>query len=467
MSTLIKNGTIVTSSDEYRADILVEGEKIAAIGNGLENRAETATDATGRYIFPGGIDGHTHFNTFAQGARTAGFETTPGAIVGGTTCVVDFAPQPKGMSLVDAIAKHREESAEGKSVVDFGLHATVQDSQEGIFSELGALVKAGVPTMKVFMAYKGLPNYSSDDVIFRLLQKSKEESMLVLVHAEHADMIDILQKQMVAAGQTAPKYHAESRPPDTEREATFRATMLAKVARAPIFIVHVSCAEALDTVQEAKRQGIRVFAETCPHYLILNMEKLASPGAEGEKYICSPPLRESWHHDRLWTGLQNGWLQVVGSDHCGFSFKDKNEVGGGNFMKIPNGCPGVQFRLAILYTYGVLTGKLSLQRMVDVFATAPAKCHGLYPRKGSLVVGSDADLVIFDPKYKGRISVQSSLEGVDFTPFEGLDQKGRVEKVFLRGKLSVDEGKFIGETGQGKFIEREPSRLAYSDLYSR
>lgn len=467
MATLIKNGTIVTAAEQFKGDILIDGEKIIAIGSGLDGRAEEKIDAEGKYIFPGGIDGHTHFGIPFMGTSTAGFDTTPAAIVGGTTTIVDFAPQPQGMSLLDSIAKHREEKAEGISAVDFSLHAMVLDAQPGIFEEPPALVEAGIPTVKLFMAYKGTPFNSDDATIFQMLQKSKEVGMLTMLHAENGDVIDILQKQLVAEKKTDPQYHATSRPPVVEAEATVRATLLAKAADAPVFVVHISCAEAMMAVRDARQQGIAAFGETCPHYLTLDEDNLAKPNFEGAKYVCSPPLRESWHQDHLWQAIQQGWVQVVGSDHCGFNFKGQKEMGRGDFTKIPNGAPGVENRLAILYTYGVLTGKLSLQRMADVFATAPAKFYGLYPRKGSIAAGADADIVIFDPSYTGKISVETSLQGIDFNSYEGFEQKGRPEKVFLRGSLSVDGGKFVGKPGQGKFLEREPYGLAFAGRPSK
>lgn len=462
MATVIKNGTILTSADQFKGDILIEGEKIIAIGSGLEDRAKVIIDAEGKYIFPGGIDGHTHYALPFMGTSTAGFETTPGAIVGGTTTVVDFAPQPKGMSLLDGIAKHREENAEGKAAADFCFHAMVMDVQESIFQEPSALVKAGIPTIKLFMAYKGTPFYSDDATIFKMLQTTKEAGMLTMLHAENGDVIGVLQKQLVAANKTDPKYHPVSRPTIAEAEATIRATRLAHAADAPVFIVHISCAEAMMAVRDARQQGISAFGETCPHYLTLDVTNYDKPNFEGAKYVCSPPLREKREQDYLWRAIQQGSLQVVGSDHCGFNFKGQKEMGRGDFTKIPNGSPGVENRLAILYTYGVLQGKLSLQRMVDVFSTAPAKFYGLYPRKGSLTTGADADIVIFDPNYTGKISVKTSLQGLDFNSYEGMEQKGRPEKVFLRGTLSVDGGKFVGKLGQGKFVKREPYGLAYS-----
>jgi dihydropyrimidinase len=467
MATLIKNGKIVTASEQYKGDILIDGERIKAIGKDLDGRAEKVIDAAGKYILPGGIDGHTHFAIPFMGTETAGFDTTPAAVVGGTTTIVDFAPQPQGMSLMDSIIKHREQKADNIAAVDFAFHSMVMDAQKGIFDEPKALVKAGIPTIKLFMAYKGTPFNSDDATIFQMLQQTKKVGMLTMLHAENGDVIDILQKQLVAQKNTDPKYHATSRPTVAEEEATVRATLLAEAAGAPVFVVHVSCTEAMKAVRDANLRGIPAFGETCPHYLVLSVENLAKRNFEGAKYVCSPPLREAWHQDHLWQALQRGWLQIVGSDHCGFRFKGDKEMGRGDFTKIPNGAPGVENRMAILYTYGVLTGKLSLERMVDAFSTAPAKFYGLYPRKGSITVGADADLVIFDPAYSGKISVKTSLQGIDFNTYEGFQQKGRPEKVFLRGTLTVDKGKFIGKKGQGKYLKREPYGQAYAGLRSK
>jgi dihydropyrimidinase len=467
MATLIKNGIVVNAADQYKADILIDGGKIVAIGSKLEGRAEKIIDVQGKYLFPGGIDGHAHFSLPFMGTKGAGYDTTPAAAVGGTTMVIDFAPQPKGLGLLDSVIKHHQEEAEGKSAVDYSFHAIVMDVQERIFEELPALVKMGIPTIKLFMAYKGTPFYADDSTVFRMLQKTKEVGMLMLIHGENGDVIDVLQKQLVAENKIEPKYHATSRPTIAEAEATGRATMLAKMADAPIFVVHISCAEAMMAVRDANLQGVAAFGETCPHYLTLSVDNLAKPNFEGAKYVLSPPLRELWHHERLWQAIGKGWLQVVGSDHCGYNFKGQKEMGRDDFTKIPNGAPGMEHRLVILYTYGVLTRKLSLQRMVDVFATAPAKFYGVYPRKGSISVGSDADVVVFDPNYKDKISAATSLQGIDYSPYEGFEQIGRPEKVFLRGNLIVDDGRFIGKKNQGKFIERDPYGLAYGGRSSK
>ncbi|MBC8247799.1 MAG: dihydropyrimidinase [Deltaproteobacteria bacterium] len=468
MGTLIKNGTIVTAAEQYTSDVLIEGEKIVAIGAGLDERAETIIDAEGKYLFPGGIDAHSHFDLPFMGTNTAGFDTTPAAIVGGTTSVIDFTPQPAGMSLQDSIVKHREEAIEGKTAVDYSLHSMVMDTTvPGIFDEFGALVKSGIPTIKLFLAYKGTPFNVDDATLYKALEAAKDVGMLAMTHAENGDIVSLLQQKLIAEGKTAPKYHAESRPAIVEAEATARAASLAKAADAPIFIVHVSCEDAMLAIRNARQQGVDIFGESCPQYLVLDVDYLAKPGFEGAKYVCSPALRHKSNQDPLWRALNNGWLQTVGSDHCGFNMKGQKEMGMEQFTGIPNGTPGVENRLAILYTYGVLTGKLSLQRMVDVFATAPAKFFGMYPHKGSIVVGGDADIVIFDPTYVGKISVETSLHGVDYSAYEGFDEKGKADKVFLRGNLVADGGKYSGQLGQGQFIERQPYGLAYQSRMNR
>jgi len=462
MATLIKGGKVVTSTDTFKADILIKGEKIAAIGLGLDKMADEIVDARGKLLLPGGIDAHTHFSILFMGAKAPGFDTAKAAAVGGTTTIVDFVPQPAGKSLVQSLKLHRQNEADGKSAVDYGLHAMIQDStQKTILSDLPKLVELGVPTLKAFMAYKGTPFNCPDDVIFQLLQESKKHGMMVMLHAENGDMIDVLQKQLLAEKKTAPKWHAVSRPEVVEAEATQRGILLAKTAGAPVFIVHISCEEAMTAVREAYNAGQPVFGETCPHYLVLDVANLAKPGFEGAKYVCSPALRPKKHFKPLWESLEKGWLQTVGSDHAAFSFKKAKVMGKDDFAKIPNGCPGAQDRLHILYTYGVKTGKLSLNRLVDVFATAPAKFNGLYPRKGSLIVGADADIVIFDPKYKGVISVKTSLQEMDYNTFEGMKQIGRCDKVYIRGQLVAEKGKYLAGEGFGQFIPGKPYGAAY------
>ncbi len=465
MITLIKGGTIVTSTDKFKADMLIKGERIAAIGLGLDQMADEVVDARGMLLLPGGIDAHTHFAITFMGAKTPGFDTAKAAAVGGTTTIVDFTPQPAGLSLVEAIYKHREEEAAGKAAVDYSLHSMIQDSsRESMYEELKGLVEVGVSTLKVFMAYKGTPFYCPDGVIFRLLQACKELGITIMTHCENADMVDILQRQLIAAGNTEPRYHAVSRPEAVEQEATQRAIQLAKTANAPLFVVHIACEEAMTTVRDANIGGMPVFGETCPHYLVLDVANLAKPEFEGAKYVCSPALRSKRHFQPLWESLQKGWLQTVGSDHAPFSFQKVKQAGKGDFTKIANGCPGIQDRLHILYTRGVRTGRLSINRLVDIYATAPAKFNGLYPRKGSLAVGADADVVVFDPKYQGTITVANSLEEIDYNSYEGMKQLGRCDKVFIRGQQVAKKGKYIAGEGFGQFIPSKPFGAAYGNL---
>ncbi len=464
MSLLIKNGTIVTAIDEFKADVLVEGEKIAAIGHALDGRAKDVVDAGGMFILPGGVDQHTHFALPFGGTFTRGFETTPAAAVGGTTSIVDFVPQPPGMMLVDSVAKHIEEQADGKTAVDYAFHGMVMDVSDALFDEIPNLADQGIPTLKLFMAYKGTPFMVDDATLYRALVAAKKAGVTIMVHAENGDVIDVLQKRCVAANEVEPKYHAVSRPPAVETEATARAIAMASMAEAPIFIVHVSAKEAMWAIRNAYAAGQPVYGETCPHYLTLGVENLAKPDFEGAKYVCSPALRTSDHHEALWESIQKGWLQVVGSDHCGFDWKQQKHMGRHNFTKIPNGAPGVENRLAVLWTYGVETGKLSRQRLVDVFATAPAKFNGIFPRKGNIQVGADADIVLYDPKWQGPMSVKGSLQGVDYSPYEGMKQIGRPEKVFLRGQVVVDGGQFVGRKDQGQHIKGEPFGAAYAGV---
>jgi dihydropyrimidinase len=462
MSLLIKNGIIISSDNEYKADILIEGEKVVAIGTQLEDRADKVIDANGKYIFPGGVDEHVHYGSF--GSLT--FETTNAAAVGGTTTIVDFAPQPKGLSIKESVNKHNKELAEGIAMVDYSFHGMVMDPTEDLVEEILTLPEAGISTLKFFMAYKGSPFMVADDVIFKALQVAKKVGVTIMVHAENGEIVDVLQKQLIKEGKTDPKYHANSRPPLVEAEATKRAIYLSKIANSPIFIVHVTCKEAMEEVRDAYAEGLPVYGETCTHYLTLTEDNLAKPNFEGAKYVCSPPIRSKEHLDALWEGISKNWLLAVGSDHCanagGFE-KDKKK-GIGDFTKIPNGCPGVQDRLALLWTYGVETGKITRQRFVDIFATIPAKICGLFPQKGQIAVGSDADIVIFNPNWEGIISVKDSYHGSDYNAFEGMKQIGRPEKVFLRGKIIAENGKFIGKKGQGRYIKTKPFGLCYENF---
>jgi dihydropyrimidinase len=463
MSILIKNGTVVTALDEFRADVLIEDEKITAIGTGLDGRGATVVDAAGKYLLPGGVDQHTHFNFSFRTATVRGFETSNAALAGGTTTVVDFANQQVGWTVKDSIDAYMEQKVIGKAMCDYAFHGVVFDPSPALFKEIPHLPDIGVPTIKLFMAYKGHPYHCDDDAVFKALQASRDNGVTIMVHAENADVIDVLQKQLLAEGKTGPYYHAVSRPPLVEIEATQRAINLAAMAGAPLFVVHVTCKEAMESIREANNRGLPVFGETCTHYLVLDTEHLAKPDFEGAKYVCSPALRSAVHRDALWEAIKKGWLKCVSSDHCGFDWKEQKHLGKDDFTIIPNGAPGLENRLAVLWTNGVVKGRISRQKFVELFATAPARINGLFPRKGHIGIGCDADIVVLDPDYRGVISVNGSLQGVDYCAYEGMEQIGRVEKVFLRGQLTINDGLFIGKVGQGQFIKGQPFGLAYQD----
>ncbi|EEG72780.1 dihydropyrimidinase [[Clostridium] hylemonae DSM 15053] len=461
MRTLIRNGTVVTSVNEYEADIYIEDGIIKEIGKNISRDAEEIIHAEGKLIFPGGVDEHVHYGSF--GGRL--FETTDAAAAGGTTTIVDFAPQEKGVPLIDAIKKQAAK-AQGTACVDFAFHGIIMDPKESVFEEIAQLPEVGVSTLKLFMAYKGTDFYSDDESILKAMMKARECGVTMMVHAENADIINVLQKKYLAEGHTEPVYHYYSRPPVAEEEATKRAIALARTADCPLYVVHVSVKEAMEAIREAYTQGYPVFGETCTHYLTLTTEYLAKPDFEGAKYVCAPPLRPQKHVDALWEAVQKGWLQAVGSDHCalegGFETKKR---GLGDFTKIPNGCPGVQDRLAMLWTEGVCKGRITRQKFIELFATMPAKVVGLYPQKGEIAAGSDADLVIFDPDYEGVIRNEDSLHGIDYSPFEGFPVKGRPEQVYLRGKKIAENGRFIGPKGEGKWQKCRPYAMCY-DYFS-
>lgn len=456
MKTIVKNGTVVTNSEEYLADVLVDGEKIVEIGKNLCCDGAKIIDATGKYVLPGGVDQHVHFSFEFNGTKVRGFETSAAAAKGGTTTVIEFVNQIKGKGLVDSIEDYRKINADGVAAVDYSFHSVLTDPREEVFEEIPALAKAGYPTMKLFMAYKGMFFHSDDDAILKSLEKAKGAGITVMVHAENADAIDVLQKRLVAAGRTEPYSHVLSRPPLVEAEATRRAIYLAEMADAPLYVVHVSCKEALQEVAEAAARGVRVKGETCSHYLTLDESNLKKPDFEGAKYVCSPALRTPDHFKALWMGLNQGWLNAVSSDHCGFDWKNQKHMGQQDFRNIPNGAPGLENRLEVLWTYGVEKGNITRQKLVDIYATAPAKNNGLDYRKGTLAVGYDADIVIFDPAFRGVFTNEGSLQGVDYCAYEGMEKIGRVDTVLLRGKVTVNDGKFTGEMGQGQLIAGQP-----------
>ncbi len=456
MRTLIKNGIVVTASATSHADILIEDEKIIALEANSTAAADLNFDAGGKYIFPGAIDVHTHLEMPFGGTVTADDFTsgTIAAAAGGTTCIVDYAIQTPGRSLGEALETwHRK--AEGRCAVDYGFHVAITDLNENVMAEIPPLIEKGYPTFKLFMAYKGV--FQVDDAtLLNVLKTSGHAGGLVLVHAENGDVIDVLTKEMLAAGKVEPLYHALSRPPQAEEEAVNRFITMAELTGAPAYIVHLSDAGALGRVAEARIRGLQIYAETCPQYLFLNIGSYEEPDFGGAKYVMSPPLREEGNEEFLWSGLETGNLQVVASDHCSFNLKGQKDMGRSNFTKIPNGAPGLENRVQLVFAGGVNGGRISINKFVDLVSTAPARLFGLYPEKGTIAVGSDADLVIFDPDADFEISAATHHQNVDYNPYEGFGGKGVPRQVFSRGRLIFDEGRYVGEPGQGMFRKRRP-----------
>src|SRR5499433_239902 len=451
--TLIRNATIVTATHTYAADFGIANEKISAIAAQLPaENAGRILDAANLLVFPGGIDVHTHMDMPFGGTTSADdFQTgTTAAAFGGTTTLIDFAIQYKGQTLRQAFDTWMQK-AQGKAVTDYAFHCIITDLKDAELDEMKALVREGITTFKLFMAYPGV--FMLDDAsIFKALRQTAAHGGMVCMHAENGGAIDVIVRQALAEGKTAPKYHALTRPTTAEAEATARAIALAEMAGAPVYIVHLSCNDALEKVREARDRGLPVYAETCPQYLYQSIENFDVPGFEGAKYVFTPPLREKWNQEKLWNGLKRDHLQVVSTDHCPFCFKEQKEMGKDDFTKIPNGGPGVEHRMSLIYSGGVAGGRFSANRFVELVATTPAKLFGLYPRKGTVAVGSDADLVIFDPNREHTISAKTHHMRVDYSMFEGIQVTGMPEVVLSRGKVLVQGEKFHGKAGQGNFL---------------
>lgn len=461
MTILIKGGTVVTATGTVAADVLVDGERVAAL---VDRDATTLTgvpdrviDASGRYVLPGGIDAHTHLEMPFGGTFSVDtFETgTRAAAWGGTTTIIDFAVQAKGASLLSTLDKWHAK-ADGNCAIDYGFHMIVSDVNDSSLKEMQSCIDQGVNTFKTFMAYPGV-FYATDGEILRAMQQARQTGALMMMHAENGIAIDQLVEQALAAGRTEPLQHGLTRPPELEGEATSRAIALAAVTGAPLYIVHLSAAQALAAVSEARDAGRNVFAETCPQYLWLSIEDLARPDFEGAKFVASPPLRPREHQASLWRGLRTNDLSVVSTDHCPFCFKDQKELGRDAFTKIPNGIPGIEHRMDLLHQ-GVAAGELSLSRWVEVAATTPARMFGLYPRKGTIQPGSDADIVVYDPTATQTLSVDTHHMNVDYSAYEGMRITGRVETVLSRGRVIVDAGRYHGNAGHGRFLTRELSQ---------
>src|ERR687894_388649 len=407
MKTLIRNGRVVTAVDDYKADLLIEDEVVSVIGAKLEMEADRVIDAAGKLVIPGGIDPHTHMELPFGGTQSSDdfFTGTRAAAYGGTTTIIDFAVQYKGESLVQAIDNWHAK-AEGKTAIDYSFHLIVTDMEDERVPELRRVMDEGVTSFKLFMAYPGV--FLVDDAtIFRAMSAAGERGGLICMHAENGVVINEIIKRALAAGRTAPKYHALTRPTRAEAEGVHRAIAIAEMAESPVYIVHLSCADALEQVREARDRGLPAFAETCPQYLFLSYDNYEEPGFEGAKYVMSPPLRERATQDKLWRGLALNDLQAISTDHCPFCMKEQKEMGHGDFSKIPNGAPGIETRMSLVYDGGVRTGRISLNRFVEVTATSPAKIFGLFPRKGTIAPGSDADIVIFDPDRTIRLSAKT------------------------------------------------------------
>ncbi len=455
MSTLIKNGRIITAEHDYSADIFVEKEKITTISSNLNIEADNVIDASGKYVIPGGLDVHTHLDMPFGGTTSCDdFETgTKAAAFGGTTCIIDFATQSKGTRMRNALDVWWKK-AENKAVIDYGFHMIVTDLPEAHMEDMSDMVREGITSFKLFMAY---PNVLmvDDATIFRAMQHTAKTGALVCMHAENGNVIDLIVKQALAEGKTAPIYHALTRPTTAEGEAVNRSIALAEMAGAPVYIVHLSSSDALDKVAEARDKGLPVYAETCPQYLFLSLDDMNKPGFEDAKLVFTPPLREKWNQEKLWAGLKNNTLQVVSTDHCPFCFKEQKELGLHDFTKIPNGGPGIEHRMQLMFDGGVRQGRISLNRWVELTSATPAKMFGLYPEKGTIAVGSDADIVIWDPEKEYTISAKTHHMAVDYSMFEGKKVKGNIDTVFSRGEMIIRNDKFLGKAGRGNFVKRD------------
>ena len=461
MRILISGGTVVSATGATAMEVLADDERItglAAPGTELAaswaSAADRVIDATGKYVLPGGIDAHTHMEMPFGGTLSSDtFETgTRAAAWGGTTTIIDFAVQSKGKSLLSALDTWQAK-ADGQCAIDYGMHMIVSDVNDTTLKEMDSCLDLGVTSFKLFMAYPGVL-YSTDGEILRAMQQASRNGATVMMHAENGIAIDQLVAQALAAGQTEPVQHGLTRPAELEGEATSRAIALAKVTGCPLYVVHLTASQALDAITAARDTGQNVFAETCPQYLYLSLDDLARPGFEGAKFVASPPLRPKEHQGSLWRGLRTNDLAVVSTDHCPFCFAEQKELGRGDFSKIPNGIPSVEHRMDLLHQ-GVAAGELSLTRWVEVASTTPARMFGLYPRKGTIQPGSDADIVVYDPRARQVLSAATHHMNVDYSAYEGIEVTGKVATVLSRGRVVIDAGEYRGEPGHGRFLKRE------------
>jgi len=487
MGTLFKNGTVVTASGTSQVDVLVEGETIARIEANIAPEGHDVVDCSGKYLLPGGIDVHTHLDLsfggtysnddFNVGHKAAGF--------GGTTTHIDFVIQPKGGSLHDGLTIWREKAKPAQ--VDYAFHLAITDLRDEVMEEIPSLIDEGVTSLKLFMAYKNV--FQVDDTtLFRAMQQAAKHGMIVMVHAENGDIEAQLTPQLLAEGKTDPKYHAASRPPEIEGEATNRAVVMSGLTGCSLYVVHMTCEPAIEALRRGRAKGYPVMGETCTQYFFMTMdEHLAAAGFEGAKYVCSPPIRTTHDQGILWEAVQDGTLQVVSTDHCDFWYEGSvgpfqewaaahnggdwhtyeaqdptyrrpgKELGKGNFAKIPNGLPGIEDRLMVMWNAGVGSGKISPSRFVELNCTNPAKIFGMYPRKGTIEVGSDADILVWDSEKTHTISAETHHMHVDYNLYEGMEVTGVPVQVYLRGSKIVDGDEWLGSNGQGQFIPRKPN----------
>ncbi len=453
MKTLIKSGRIITAVDDYSADILIEDETISTIGKSLDVEADVIIDAKNKLVIPGGIDPHTHMELPFGGTQSSDdfFTGTRAAAFGGTTTIIDFAVQNKGETLTQGV-ENWHAKAEGKCAIDYGFHLITTEFEDGDEKEMYRIMDGGVTSFKLFMAYPGV--FLADDAtIFRAMSAAGERGGLICMHAENGIVINEIIKRFLKDGRTAPKYHALTRPTIAEAEGVHRAIAIAEMAESPVYIVHLSCTDALNKVREARDRGIPAFAETCPQYLFHSIEDYGE-GFDGARYVMTPPLREKHNNAELWKGLKMDDLQVISTDHCPFCMKEQKELGKDDFSKIPNGAPGVENRMSLIYNGGVVENRISLNRFVELTSTAAAKMFGLFPKKGTIAVGSDADIVIFDPEKEHTFGVDAEHMNVDYSSYEGWKVKGKVETVLSRGRVVIENGEHKGKAGDGQFLKR-------------
>ena len=456
MSVLIKGGRIVTAVDDYVADVLIEGETIAAVGTSLNGSADRVIDAAGKYVIPGAIDPHTHMEMPFGGTVSCDDFTsgTVSAAFGGTTTLIDFCLQAPGQSIPDALATWHEKIERCPPVIDVGFHMAITDLHDGgRLEDVARVPDEGVTSYKLFMAYKGAIMVD-DETLFRTMQVAAKTGALVMVHAENGDTIDVLVKQALAEGKTEPRWHAATRPPETEAEATNRAVMLAHIAGCPLYVVHVSCRESAEPIAAARSRGWRTWGETCTQYLFIDETRLEEPDFVGAKYVYTPPPRAASNHEHLWTALRTGVLSVVSTDHCPFRWSDQKTLGRDDFSKIPNGGPGVENRLHMLHHFGVRQGRLTMNQLVDLCCTQPARLFGLFPRKGTIAAGADADIVVWDSEKPLTLSAQTHHSNVDYNLYEGTEVIGAPEVVLVRGQVIVDHDELVAAPGAGQFVRR-------------